>query len=96
MPETLNRIESALLTLARAFEVHVLETAERFDQTFTLLGEHSAHFLTIERRLSTIETVLEDLRDDLSAGLRAIDSDAERVVDHERRIGRLEAHTSIS
>lgn len=44
----------------------------------------------VEHRLGKVEVAVEDLRDDVAAALQAIDRDALMIVDHERRIIRLE------
>lgn len=44
----------------------------------------------VEHRLGAVEVVVLDIREELTSGLAAFDEDAKKIIDHERRIKRLE------
>lgn len=44
----------------------------------------------VAHRLGRVEVAVEDLKDDMASVMKAIDHDAPIIIDHERRITRLE------
>ena len=64
------------------------------DKRFEALTLHmtgmQTHLNTIEREMDKMNTIQLDMQEDLTATLDAFDRDSRTILDHERRIKRLE------
>ena len=54
------------------------------------MDNFEARLIPLEQKVSNIETVLLDIRDDMDAALTSIDTHAVQLIDHRKRISRLE------
>ena len=72
----LGHIEQRIDTRAKS-------TNDRIDGIDARLGD-------VQRKVTKIESKIEDIQDDLASALNATDKDVVTILDHERRIRRLE------
>lgn len=61
-----------------------------FQKLTTRMDNFEGRLIPLEQKASNIEIIVSDIRDDLDAGLKAIDKHAVMLLDHKKRIGRLE------
>lgn len=54
------------------------------------MGNTDVRLTTLERGQNQIKATLSDVQDDLTSALAAVDKDSVTLIDHERRIGKLE------
>lgn len=66
----------------------------RIDQRFGVLKDRAdntdARIGDMQRTLAKVQNRVEDIQDDLTTALTAQDADSSKILDHERRIRRLE------
>lgn len=69
----------------------ILEGMDRvFQKLSTRMDTIDDRLGVIEKKVSNIEGVVLEMRDDLDAGLKAIDKHSIQLMDHTKRIGRIE------
>lgn len=63
---------------------------KRFEVFNTRMDGMDARLSTVEREMGKLKVIQLDMQDDLTSALAAFDRDAKKLIDHERRIKRLE------
>jgi len=82
-----NEFEPTLLDVLEAVQSGFQKMEEKMEEKFDDLGYRVT---AVEKRVGAVETTLEEMRGTLKGVERAVDKDALTVVDHTRRIVRLE------
>ncbi|CAN5728233.1 hypothetical protein BH11PAT2_BH11PAT2_06740 [soil metagenome] len=78
------------VTVSDVLEVMQISFGRLEDKFESLEDRMEGGFHEMNRRLGSLETNVEDLREEMQLVSRAVDQDSETIIDHENRIVRLE------
>lgn len=84
--------EPTLLDVLGAVQTGFVKMEEKMEEKFDDLGYRVT---AVEKRVGAVEVTLEEMKGTLDGIAKAVDKDAEAIVNHENRISQLEKLNSI-
>lgn len=87
---TITDVMGAVQDLTEAVQTGFAKNEVKHDETKHSIDDLAYRVTALEKRTSAVEETIEEVKVTLNGVARAVDKDAVTVLDHERRISRIE------